>query len=246
MQVVFGGLAVLFALGFLGFGIGVGGGPGGIFDALGIGNGGSSGSTANAFSQQIGNAEARVKKNPKDEGALLNLARYRYLSGQTQLGQPSSPTAPPTVTDASHAEFVQAVDAWTRYVKVADKPDPGVAGQIAQGYAYLNDATGAAQAQEIFAKARPSENTLGQLALYRYANGDIAGGDKAAKQAVAAAPKASRKQLQKQLASLAKQAEKFKKSQAAAAKAGGSSSSQGLQNPFGGLAPSTGAPTPTP
>jgi len=242
VQVVFGGLAATFVIGFLGFGIGVGGGPGGIFDALGIGNGSSS-SSSSAFSQQISNAQARVKKNPKDEGALLNLARYEYLAGQSQLGAPSSPTSPPTVTDAAQSEFVLAVDAWTRYLRVAAKPDPGVASQIAQGYAYLNDATGAARAQEIFAKARPSGNTYGQLALYRYANGDIAGGDAAAKQAVAASPASTRKQLQKQLADLGKRARQYKQAQAATAKAGGgSSSTQGLQNPFGGLGPSTGVP----
>ncbi len=246
VQIVFAALAATFVIGFLGFGVGVGNGPGGIFDALGLGGSGG-GSTSNAFSQQIDNAQKRVDKNPKDEGALLNLARYHYLAGQSELGQPSSPTGPPTITDAAHAELVQAVDAWTKYVKVAAKPDPGAAGQIAQGYAFLNDATGAAAAQKIFAKARPSQNSYGQLALYRYASGDITGGDAAAKQAVALSPKSTRKQLEKQLASLAKQAKKYKQAQAAAAKAGaGSGGSQGLQNPFGGLGPSSGGTLPTP
>jgi hypothetical protein len=241
VQIVYGGLAVSFLLGFVIFGVGSGG-IGSLSDLFG--NGG--GSTSNPFSQQIDQAQQRVDKNPKDEQALLSLARYHYLTGQSELEQ-SSPTAPPTVTDAAHADLVDAVDAWTKYLKVTDKPDPGVAGQIAQGYALLNDATGAAAAQEIFAKARPSANAFGQLALYRYANGDIAGGNEAAKQAIAEAPKSSRKQVQKQLDSFAKQAKKFKKEQAAAAKAGaGSSGSQGIQNPFGGLGPTTGAPGVTP
>jgi hypothetical protein len=243
VQIVYGGLAVSFLLGFVIFGVGSGG-IGSLSDLFG---GGSGGSSSNPFSQQIDQAQQRVDKNPKDENALLSLARYHYLTGQSELEQPTSPTAPPTVTDASHAELVQAVDAWTKYLKVTDKPDPGVAGQIAQGYALLNDATGAAAAQEIFAKARPSQNSYGQLALYRYANGDIPGGDEAGKQAVALAPKSTRKQLEKQLASFSKQAKKFQKQQAAAAKAGaGSSGSQGIQNPFGGLGPTTGAPATTP
>jgi hypothetical protein len=242
VQITFTGLAVTFLLGFIGFGIGVGGGPGGIFDALGLGSGSSGGSTASAFDQQISNAQKRVQKNPKDEAALLSLARYQYLAGQSQLSADSNGV--PVVGDASHSHFVDAVDAWTRYLKVASKPDPIIAGQIAQSYAYLNDATGAAKAQEIFAKAKPSQNSYGQLALYLYAKGEISGGDAAAKKAVALAPKATRKQLEKQLAALGKRAQKYKQAQAAAAKAGGGSSAggQALQNPFGGLGP-TSSPT---
>jgi hypothetical protein len=242
VQVVYAALAVLFLVGFVGFGVGVGNGPGGIFDALGLGGGGS-GSTSSAFAQQISSAEARVKKDPKDENALLNLAKYRYLRGQTELGQASTTTGAPEVTDTSRADFVQAVDYWNRYLKLAQKPDPIVAGYIAQGYAYLNDATGAAKAQELFAKAKPSANTYGTLALYLYANGDIKGGDAAAAKAVTAAPGASRKQIQKQLEQLGKQARKYKQAQATAAKAGAANGTQGtggqaLQSPFGGLAPS--------
>lgn len=244
VQIVFGALAATFVIGFLGFGVGVGNGPGGIFDALGLGNGGGS-SGSNAFSQQIDSAEARVQKDPKDETGLLNLARYRYLSGQSELGQPTTATGAPVVTDAAHSEFVQAVDAWSRYVKVAAKPDPGTAGQLAQAYAYLNDATGAAASQKIYAEARPSYPTYGQLALYLYANGDLKGGDAAAKKAIAESPASTRKQNQKQLDSIAKQARKYKKAQQAAASAGGQGgSSSQLQNPFGGLGPAPTTPTP--
>jgi hypothetical protein len=140
---------------------------------------------------------------------------------------------------------VKAVDAWDRYLKVAKKPDPAVASQIAQGFVFLNDATGAAKAEAIFAKARPSQNTYGTLALYLYADGQITAGDAAAKKAVAAAPASSRKQLTKQLADYSKRAQKFKKAQAAAASASGQGSGgQSLQNPFGGLGPTTSTPTP--
>jgi hypothetical protein len=245
VQIDFGSLAALFLLGFLGFGIGVGGGPGGIFDALGIGNGGSSGSTTSAFDQQITNAENRAHKNPKDPAAQLNLARYQYLAGQSQLTADAN--GAPVVSDSARAHFVDAVNAWGKYLKLTDKPDPIIAGQIAQGYAYLNDATGAAKAQEIFAKSRPSQNSYGQLALYLYANGDISEGDAAAKKAVSLAPKATRKQLEKQLASLGKRAKKYKQAQAAAAKSSGGTSSggQALQNPFGSLGPSSGTGLPT-
>jgi hypothetical protein len=240
VQIVYGGLAVSFFLGFVIFGVGSGG-IGSLSDLFG----GGGGSTSNAYSQEIDHAEALVQKDPHSERGLLDLARYHYLAGQSQLSTDSSGAT--VVPDSAHSDFVQAVDAWAKYVKVADKPDPGVAAQIAVGYADLNDATGAAAAQEIFAKARPSQNSYGQLALYLYANGDIAGGDAASKKAVALAPASTRKQLEKQLSTYSKKAEQYKKAQAAAAKsgAGSSSSTQGLQNPFGGLAPSGSSPTGT-
>ncbi len=241
---VYVALAAIFLIGFIGLGIGVGGGPGGIFDALGIGGNGSSGASSSAFADQISNAEARVKKDPKDERALLNLARYEYLSGQAQLGSPDATTGIPALTDGAQTQFSKAVDDWDNYVKVADKPDPGVASQIAQAFIYLNDAKGAAEAEAVFAKARPSQNTYGTLALYLYSDGQISAGDDAAMKAVDAAPKASRKSLQKQFDSLHKQAVKNKKAQnAASSSGGGNKPGQFLQNPFGGLGPSPNTPT---
>jgi hypothetical protein len=237
VQVVYAALAALFLVGFVGFGIGVGNSPGGLFDALGLGGGGS-GTSSSAFEQQISSAEARLAKDPKDERGLLNLAKYDYLRGQTELAQPSTPTGLPTLTDTARADFVKAVDAWGRYAKVTDKPNPALASQIATAYRYLGDASGAAEVQAIFAKDQPSTSSYGTLALFLYANGDIKGGDAAAKKAVAATPKASRKQIETQLATLSSKASKFKKAQQAAASTGAQGAGGSLQSPFGDLAPS--------
>ena len=56
-------------------------GGGGIFDALGIG--GSSTSSDPQYDQQIDNAQQALQADPKDEKALLKLARYNFLEGQT-------------------------------------------------------------------------------------------------------------------------------------------------------------------
>ena len=68
VQVVFGALAFIFLISFVGFGIGSPG-TGGIFDAIGLG--GDSASTGNPqFDQQIDDAEARVADEPQGrEGA---------------------------------------------------------------------------------------------------------------------------------------------------------------------------------
>jgi hypothetical protein len=242
VQVVYGALAASFLIGFVFFGVGSGG-IGSLSDLFGGGSG--SGSTSSAFDTQINNAKDALKKNPQNEQALANLASYEYQSGRTGVTQ-SSPTSPPEVSDDAQTTLGEAVDAWTRYVKVAKKPDPVLASEMAQAYVFLNDPEGAVQAQKIFADAQPSANTIGQLALYEYANGDFKAGDAAAKQAVAKAPKATAKQIQTQLAAIKKRAQKFAKAQKAAQKAqgGSSGSSSELSNPFSGLSPSS-APTPT-
>jgi len=244
VQVVYSLLAVSFLIGFVLFGVGTGG-LGSISDLFG-GGGGSS--TSSAYDPQINHAKAQLKKDPQDQQALLNLARYELLAGQTGVSpsDPNNPTQLPTVSDEGMTDFTAASDAWTRYLKVAKKPDPALATQVAGvEFQYLNDPAAAVRAQQIVADAQPSANTLGQLAIYEYASGNQKAGDAAAKQAVAKAPKVSRNQIKSQLASIKKQARKFFAAQKAAAKA--SSGSQGagasqLQNPFSGLSPS-GTPT---
>jgi hypothetical protein len=241
VQVVYSLLAASFLVGFVIFGIGSNG-VGSISDLFG---GGGGGSTSSAYDTQINAAKEQLKKDPQNEKALANLASYEYQAGRTGVTQ-ASPSAPPEVSDDAQTTLGDAVDAWTRYLKVAKKPDPLLASSMAQAYVLLDDPQGAVQAQRIFAEAQPSANTLGSLALYLYAAGEFAAGDKAAKEAVAKAPKGSAKQIEVQLASIKKRAQKFAKAQKAAAKAqpGKNPSSSQLQDPFSGLAPSAPAPTP--
>jgi hypothetical protein len=238
VQVVYSLLAASFLIGFVLFGVGTGG-LGSLSDLFG-GGGGSS--AASAYDSQINHAKAQLKKDPQDEQALLNLARYELLAGQTGVPQSSDPTQTPTVSDEGMTAFTAASDAWTRYLKVAKKPDPAIASQMAQvNFLYLNDPAAAVRAQQIFADAQPSASTLGNLAIYQYASGNQKAGDATARKAVAKAPKVSRNQVKSQLASIKKQASKFFAAQKQAAKAAGSQGSGGsqLQNPLSGLAPST-------
>jgi hypothetical protein len=241
VQVVYSLLAASFLIGFVFLGIGTGG-LGSISDLFG---GGGGGSTSSAYDSQIAHAKAELKKDPKDAQALQNLTRYEYLAGQSGVTQDTT-TGQLTVSDDAKTSFSDATDAWARYVKVARKPDATLASQIAQAYVAINDPTGAAEAQRIYADARPSSNSIGTLAIYQYSAGDFKAGDASAKKAVAEAPKATRKQIETQLNGIANRAHKFYKAQAAAAKASASGSqspgASQLQNPFGGLAPTSTTP----
>jgi tetratricopeptide (TPR) repeat protein len=232
VQVVFGSLAVLFAVGFLGFGIGGETGGGGILDAVGLG--GSDGSSNAQFDEEIEDAEARVEADPKDDKALLELAEIRYQAGQFEL-EADPETGQAVLTEGARTNFEASLDAWERYLDLKpDKPDPGVAALAAQAYVQLGDAEGAATAQEIVAEDNPSAGTYGNLALYRYAAGDIRGGDEAAELAVQEAEPAQRKTVETQLAQLSERAQEIQEQAEKAAKEDGAEGAP-PQDPFGDL-----------
>jgi tetratricopeptide (TPR) repeat protein len=242
VQVVYGLLAASFLIGFVFFGVGTGG-IGSISDIF---SGGGSGSSASsAFDSQISHAQAQLKKDPQNPTALKNLASYEIsASGVTQAAQ----TGQQLSTDTQNRLNV-AFDSWDKYLKTnPKKPDIALAPQIGLAFALTGDFTGAIKAQKIVADSQPSATSIGQLAIYYYANGDFKAGDAASKQAIAKSPKASRPQTKAILSQKKKIAERFAKAQKAAAQAqasgGNGSSSPQIQNPFSGLAPSTTPTTP--
>jgi hypothetical protein len=233
VQVVYSLLAVSFLIGFVFFGVGSGG-IGSISDLFG---GGSSGSTTSQFDSQIDAANAKLQKNPKDTDALLKLAENEWFKAKTGVTQDPN-TGQVSISDDSHTELGQSADAWSKYLKLnKGQPDSGVAAEMVQVYALLNDAEGAAQAQRIVAEKTPSQNSYGSLALYLDAGGNIAGGDAAAKKAVDLAPKSLRKQVETQLQQSRTQAVKLKKQAAKAQKNAPPPTTPGanpLQSPLGG------------
>jgi tetratricopeptide (TPR) repeat protein len=232
VQVLFGSLAFIFFISFVGFGIGSDA-TGGIFDAIGLGGSGGS-STDPQFEQQIEDAEAQVEANPKDEKALLELAEVRYQAGQFEL-ESDPETGAAVVTEDARTNFEASLDAWERYLDLKpDNPNPGTAALVSQAYVQLNDAEGAAAAQEIVAKDNPSSGTYGNLALYRYAAGDIEGGDEAADLAVQEAEPSQRKTIQKQLAELSERAQELQKQAEKQAEQGGDQAAPPA-DPFGDL-----------
>ena len=241
VRVVYGVLAALFLIGFVGFGIGGELGGGGIVDSL---TGGGSGSTAEEYEQQIEDAEKKLETDPQNVNALTTLAQYRFLSGTAQLDQDET-TGAVSLTDESRQEFESAIDAWTRYLETdPQKPDVTTAANMVRAYQALGNAEGAADAQRILAENNPSAGTYSQLAFFLYSAYDIEAGDEAAKKAVAESKGPEGKSVEKQLDRVRELAIKQKRKldklpQDSAA------GEQALDSPFGGLG-GTGGTTPAP
>ena len=202
-------------------------------------------------------ATGYVLKQADNDALLLALVRTRYSAGNT-LVEVDPETGQQSITPEAQAEYTEATDAWFRYLRTSpEQPNPNVAQQAANVLFTLAsiatttaeaeaNLTDAAKAQAIVAKARPSVGTLSTLAYYSYAALDFKQGDKATKQAVASASsKAEARSVERQLASIRKQAKKFQQQQQqAAAKGGQQQAEQQLENPLGGLSGGgLGAPT---
>jgi hypothetical protein len=239
IRVVYGVLAFLFLIGFVGFGIGGEFGSGGIIDSLTGGGGG--GSTAEQFEEQIDDAEKQLESDPQNPKALEELITLRFQSGQVQLDVDEAGI--PSLTEEARGEFEASVDAWNQYVDAEPKKiDITAASSAVNAYRFLEDAEGAAQAQQLLAEADPSTATFSQLAFFRYAAGDLKSGDEAVDQAVAEAKADERKQVERQLAQIRKQAVKLKEQ---LKKLPEGAEGGGLENPFGGFSPEGGTVPPT-
>jgi tetratricopeptide (TPR) repeat protein len=241
VQIVFGFLAFIFFISFVGFGIGSDV-SGGIFDAIGLGGGDSSSSPQ--YEQEIEDAEATLETDPENERALLDLASAHYRSATDTGVTPNPETGTIEITEDARAELEQSIEAWERYLETDPRrPDTAAAAQAAESYRYLLDADGAARAQRIVAEDQRTSSAYFQLAIFLYADGKLEAGDAAGQQAVQAADPSQRQSIQKSMDQLAKQARKQKKQlenlPEDAAGAGGA----GIEDPFGSLAPG-GAPAP--
>lgn len=273
IQVVFGVLAVIFAVSFvfLGVGTGVGGSP---LEAIGIGGHSSS---DEVLEDDISAQEERLAENPKNAAALAEIINLRYQSANTKY----------TVDDHSgqaafnaevEEQLQKGADAWDRYVKVAGKsPDPSAAliavqthtalaqGQLTQasgaaGEAALADAedalsnwVAAGEAQLVVAERGSSAVQTAQAAEFFYLGGDVEAGDRAAGRALAEAKPGQRTaierrldQAKKQGAQLGKQIDDFRAQLTAQQGAAGGSDGGTLDLGGGGLGGGTGGGLATP
>jgi len=243
IQVIYVCLAILMFVALVGFGIG-GGTSGGIFDALGIGGGSSSSSPQ--YDAQLQRAEQTLQTDPKNERALISLARTHFLVGQSEVSQ--SDQGQIQYTEATLAEYRKATDAWERYLATKPKqPDDGLASLMLQAYTGLagsdpaaieKDIDQAYRAAQIVADARPSFGSYLQLATYAA----FAGNDKAAdKWAAMAKREAPDPTAQSQVDAQIKQAKAQGATIQKAIKQSAPDQSQ-LQNPLGGLGPTSAVP----
>jgi tetratricopeptide (TPR) repeat protein len=207
IQVIYAMLAVLMGSGLVLFGIG--GSGNGLLDSLGIGGGGS-GSTS-GFDDRATTIQKQLRRDPKNEQLLLQLARVRFLAGNTELQANTDPTTgQQQLTDTAIAEFDKSAAAWERYLKTKPKqPDVNVATIVVRSYEALGDAHGAAATQQILVEKRPSQGTYANLAFYLYADGKFAEGDAAAAKAEKLSPKAQRSLVRQRLSQFRTRAKQF-------------------------------------
>jgi hypothetical protein len=192
-------LAVLMGGGLVLFGIG-GDVSGGLIDAFKGGGGGSSGDSA--LRDRVDSQEERLAKSPQNEAVLQNLIRdyYSLATGQRESGTIGFPA------DAKD-DLRKSGEYWQRYTKAVDgEPSADAARYALQVYdvSALNRPKEAQKAAAIIAKDSNDVASYLRLVSYAALAGDTRTADLAAKKAVDLAPKAQRKQVEKQAETLKK------------------------------------------
>src|SRR4051794_4037365 len=151
-------LAILLGGGLVLFGIGssTNGGLGDLFKG---GNGSNNGNEV--VHKRIDAAEKLLQVNPRNEAALAQVIRGRY-----QLATADSNPNTGAFGSDGRKQLLLASNTWDRYMSVAKKPDPSLAGVMVQGYTglALGEGQGAArahwlkasQAAQLLAAAQPS------------------------------------------------------------------------------------------
>lgn len=239
VQVTYVILAILFGGSLVLFGIGSDA-PGGLVDAITGNQGGGGGS--GAFQDQVQSAEKRVRRDPKDARAWAALSQAEFHVAQADDYDPETGQ----FSEGAAGTLEKATRAWERHLELKPKkPDATTALFMVQAYASLlrfgrgsplDVFEKATQAQEIFAKARPSPSSYSSLATIRYQIGKIKQGDAAADEAVRLTPKDQRNVVRSELKEVRKEGLKakkeLKKSEEQAAKAAREARKAG-QDPFG-------------
>jgi len=240
IQVVYAGLALLLALS--------------LFTVVGpvsldgvLGTSGGAGDATGIYDDQIERLERKLKKNPDDQAALVQLTRARFNAGNAQLERDPATQQVTGVSEEAITDFDEAGDAWERYLKTdPEKPNAIAANLAAQALLYVASTSSAAafggniesaaEAQEVYAVAEPSVNSYLTLAQYRFFAGDVAGAEEAGRKAEAEAPEGQGPAVKQTVTQFRKAGEQIQKQVKAASKfqpsAGGE---QALQDPLGGL-----------
>lgn len=213
-----------------------------------LGNSSSSSSAAKPYEEQAERIELKLKKSPKDPELLGQLTRTRINAGNASVEENSEGQT--VYTTDTIQQFQQASDDWSKYLKATNEPRPALAQVMAPVLITLAESSSirefrpnveaAVEAQQIYAEAQPSINSLTTLTIYRYFNGDFAGAHEAEKEALALTKdKFERQNIENQMQQYEKRAKELEKQLAEIEKAEKSASSAGgkesLENPLGGL-----------
>ena len=189
VQVTYAGLAALMAIGLVGAGIGSDV-SGGVFDIF-TGDDSADVSDANkAVQKRIDAANARLKANPRDQAALVQVVRGHYTLAATDTDRETG-----AFGEEGKKELEKAGAAWQRYLATKpEKVDPALATLMTTAYGptALNKPQEATQAAEIVAEARNDATSYIQLLQYATLAGQKRKADLAADKALELAPKEER------------------------------------------------------
>lgn len=200
VRIVYSGLALLFFLGFVGFGVGSFGG-GGVLELLG---GKGSGGGGENYGAQVKAAKKITVTQPNNPAAWSGLIHATLL--QAGSGENYSNTEE-AFTSKAQPVLKQIQEAWERYLKLEPHhPDPEVATEVMRIYTTgggLTDPAEAVKTLKIEMKGRPANVTLYyDLAALSYQAKDKREGERAAAKALALAPASDKKILEGRLAEL--------------------------------------------
>jgi hypothetical protein len=200
VRAVYLGLAVLFGLSFVGFGVGTGIGGGGIFEGL---FGSKEGANSSSYGKQISAAETRTRKNPADPAGWAALADARVHEAN---GSEFYDEATQQFTSKGKELLTKAGDAWTRYLALnPSKPNVAVAQDMLRVYGRegLNQPAAAVQVMQLVIAAKPPSAALyGNLAVYAYQAKNTRVGDLASKKSISLTPAAQRAKVEAELAQI--------------------------------------------
>jgi hypothetical protein len=201
VRVVYSGLALLFLLGFVGFGVGSigGGGGGGVVEAL-FGNKEGGGGTN--YGSQVKAAKKLTVQQPANAAAWSGLIHATLL--QAGSGENYNSTEN-TFTSKAQPLLRQIHEAWQHYLKLHPQhPSSELAAEVLRVYTTpggLSEPTEAMKALKIEIASRPPSASLYyDLAVLAYQANDKSEGDRAAKKAIALAPASERANLKTYLA----------------------------------------------
>lgn len=201
VQVVYLGLALLFGIGFVGFGVGVGGSSGGSpIEAI---FGSKEGSATASYSKQVSEAEKRTRKNPSEAAAWAALAEAHFHEAS---GSEFYDEEKQQFTAKGKELLVKVVDAWDRYValKPSDPPLTITNDMIRTfGEEGLDEpAEVVAVLQLVIPTKPPSVALYGDLAKYAYQAKNVSVGDLASQKTISLTPPSKRKEVEAELAEL--------------------------------------------
>ncbi|HTA13479.1 MAG TPA: hypothetical protein VK781_01315 [Solirubrobacteraceae bacterium] len=198
VQVVYLGLAILFGLGFIGFGVGGGFGGGGVLEGV-FGN--KEGSSSASFTKQVSAAETRTHKYPSEAAAWAALADARVHEAN---GSEFYDETTQQFTAKGKELLTKAAGAWNRYVALnPSKPNITVAQDMLRVFSEegLNQPAEAVQVMQLVIAAKPPSAALyGRLAAYAYQAKNTRVGDLAAQKTITLTPAAQRSKVETELA----------------------------------------------